>query len=122
MIAKKPTGTAAQALAEAFRRHDAPQPMLRMLRKSALLVTEFMSDRPDVVLSATLPRDNAYVVTLHLRDRPKGAMAAEGRWIQPENFHAGNAGIVDLHEAGLGVPGPGGWTRLKVSCNCLRDR
>jgi AraC-like DNA-binding protein len=23
-------------------------------------------------------------------------MAAEGRWIDPENFHAGNAGIVDL--------------------------
>ncbi len=96
MIAKKPTGSAAQALAEAFRRHDAPQPMLRILRKSALLVSEFMSDRADVVLSATLPRDNDYVVTLHLRARPKGAMAAEGRWIQPENFHAGNAGIVDL--------------------------
>jgi hypothetical protein len=96
MIAKTPTGNAAHPLADAFRRQNAPQPLMRILRKSSLLVTEFMSDQPNLVLNATLPRDNAYVVTLHLRARPKGAMAAEGRWIQPENFHGGNAGIVDL--------------------------
>jgi hypothetical protein len=69
---------------------------MRTLRKSTLLVSEFLSDAPKLILSATLPRDEAYVVTLHLRQRPKGAMAAEGRWIDPENFHSGNAGIVDL--------------------------
>lgn len=96
MIAKTPTGNAAHPLADAFRRQNAPHPLMRILRKPSLLVTEFMSDQPNLVLNATLPRDNAYVVTLHLRARPKGAMAAEGRWIQPENFHGGNAGIVDL--------------------------
>jgi AraC family transcriptional regulator len=96
MTAKTPTAGAAHPLSEAFRRPDVPQPATRILRKSALLVSEFMSDEPKLVLSATLPRDEAYVVTLHLLRRPRGAMAAEGRWIEPENFHPGNAGIVDL--------------------------
>jgi AraC-like DNA-binding protein len=97
MVAKTPTaGAAAHPLDAAFRRPAAPQPSMRTLRKSTLLVSEFLSDAPKLILSATLPRDDAYVVTLHLRQRPKGAMAAEGRWIDPENFHAGNAGIVDL--------------------------
>ena len=74
MIAKIPTGSAAHPLAEAFRRRNAPQPMMRVLRKSTLLVSEFMSEQPNLVLSATLPRDNEYVVTLHLRGRPKGAL------------------------------------------------
>jgi AraC family transcriptional regulator len=70
--------------------------MMRMLTKSTLLVSEFESAERDLVLSGTLPRDDAYVLTLHLRNRPAGAMAAEGRWIQPKNFHAGSFGIVDL--------------------------
>lgn len=83
-------------LAVAFRRHDGPQPQRRVLRTSTLFVTEFLSDHRDLVVAGTVPRDDAYVITLHLRGRPKGAMSAEGRWIQPENFHGGNAGMVDL--------------------------
>jgi AraC family transcriptional regulator len=55
--------------------------------------SEFSSE---VHMTGALPRDDAYVLTLHLRTRPRGAMAAEGRWLDPKNFHAGNAGIVDL--------------------------
>lgn len=80
----------------AFRRDDRAQPMTKMLGKATLLVSEFESVEDDLVLSGTLPRDDAYVVTLHLRNRPRGAMAAEGRWLQPTNFQAGNFGIVDL--------------------------
>jgi hypothetical protein len=96
MDAPPETGDLNHPLAVAFHRRGAPQPMMRVLSKPTLLVTEFLSDWPDLVLSASLPRDNAYIVTLHLRGRPKGAMQVEGRWLQPRNFTGGNAGIVDL--------------------------
>jgi AraC family transcriptional regulator len=82
-------------LSSAFRQ-AAAQPALRVLQRANLLVTEIRSDHRDVVVAGTVPRDDAYVVTLHLRERPKGAMSAEGRWLQTRNFHAGHAGIVDL--------------------------
>jgi len=59
-------------------------------------VTEVASDDPNNLVSGTLSEDDAYVVTLHLRKRPHGAMSAEGKWLDPENFTAGNTGIVDL--------------------------
>lgn len=94
MASGPPTGN--HPLAVAFRDRGIREPRMRILNRSGLLVTEFLSDQPDLVLSANLPRDNAYILTLHLRGRPRGAMQAEGRWLQPRNFHAGNAGIVDL--------------------------
>jgi AraC family transcriptional regulator len=90
------TSNARHPLASAFRDEGVSQPRLRVLSRSSLLVTEFKSDQRDLVISGTVPRDDAYVVTLHLRARPKGAMCAEGRWIEPENFQPGNAGLVDL--------------------------
>jgi AraC-like DNA-binding protein len=59
-------------------------------------VTEYRSDDRNLAATATLPQDDAYVVALHLRDRPRGVMAAEGQWLETRNFRAGNAGIVDL--------------------------
>jgi AraC family transcriptional regulator len=94
MASGTPTGN--HPFAVAFRNRGAPQPTMRILNKPGLLVTEFLSDQPELVLSARLPRDDAYILTLHLRGRPKGAMQAEGRWLRPSNFPAGNAGIVDL--------------------------
>jgi len=69
---------------------------MRILRRSTLQVTEFRSDDRNLAATARVPRDDAYVVALHLRDRPRGVMAAEGRWLETRNFSAGNAGIVDL--------------------------
>ncbi|MDC0667810.1 helix-turn-helix domain-containing protein [Nannocystis radixulma] len=96
MTAETPSGDAAHPILDAFRAHDRPMPTMRTLRKSTLVATEVLSDHRNLVVSGTLPQDDAYIVTLHLRARPKGAMAAEGRRIRPENFAAGNAGIVDL--------------------------
>jgi AraC family transcriptional regulator len=90
-----PAEPAAHPLVSAFRGTGAPQPRVRVLRKAGLLVSEFFSDQP-LLVTGTVPQDDAYVVTLHLRARPRGRMSAEGRWISPENFAAGHAGIVDL--------------------------
>ncbi|MBU8897803.1 AraC family transcriptional regulator [Corallococcus sp. M34] len=68
----------------------------RVLQRSKLIAGEFRSDAPNELVTGAEPRSEAYVLTLHLRERPRGAMRAENRWIQPENFHAGHAGIVDL--------------------------
>ncbi|NTX50736.1 AraC family transcriptional regulator [Myxococcus sp. CA039A] len=68
----------------------------RVLQRSNLVAGEFRSDAPNELITGEVPRDDAYVLTLHLRERPRGAMRAENRWIQPQNFHAGHAGIVDL--------------------------
>ncbi len=59
MTAETPTDSAAHPLADAFRRHGGPQPVMRVLRKSTLLVTEFMSDHRNLLVTGTLPRDNA---------------------------------------------------------------
>jgi AraC-like DNA-binding protein len=83
-------------LSSAFRRSAGPEPKRRVLALQHLVVSEFLSEEKDLVISGTVPRDEAYVVTLHLRARPRGAMCAEGRWIDPTNFAPGNAGIVDL--------------------------
>jgi AraC family transcriptional regulator len=85
-------------LAQAFRRVDAapPQQTTRVLRKARLVVSEIQSECQDRLVTGTLPQDDAYIVTMHLRRRPKGGMAAEGRWLQPSNFYPGHAGIVDL--------------------------
>jgi AraC family transcriptional regulator len=70
--------------------------MLRLLRKPSLFVTEIWSGHRDLIVRGTVPRDDAYLVTLHLRDRPPGEMIAEGRSVEAKGFHAGNAGLVDL--------------------------
>jgi AraC-like DNA-binding protein len=90
-----PTNSIENRLARAFRTPEAA-PAPRVLRATSLHFSEFASEDPDLVMTGTLPRDDAYVLTLHLRTRPKGAMAAEGRWLDPENFYAGHAGLVDL--------------------------
>ena len=59
-------------------------------------MSEIHSECRDRLVTGTLPQDDAYIVTMHLRRRPKGGIAAEGRWLQPSNFHPGHAGIVDL--------------------------
>jgi AraC-like DNA-binding protein len=79
----------------AFRDGNVVQPSMRVLRRSSLQISEIWSDHRDLVVRGTVPRDDAYVVTLHLRDRPRGAMAAESRWLETRNFQAGNCGIVD---------------------------
>jgi AraC-like DNA-binding protein len=91
-----PSAEAAHPFEGAFRQPGVPRPSMRLLRRSSLHVTEYRSDDRNLAVTATLPRDDAYVVALHLRDRPRGVMAAEGRWMETSNFRAGNAGIVDL--------------------------
>ena len=91
-----PADSEENRLTQAFRRDEGPSPSIRALRTASLSVTEIWSEQTNLVFTGTVPRDDAYVITLHLRDRPKGAMRAEGSYIQPKNFRAGNAGIVDL--------------------------
>jgi AraC family transcriptional regulator len=85
-----------RSLARAFGDNRGPQPTTKILRTPNLLVSEIRSDHEDTVVRGAIPQDDAYVLTLHLRNRPAGGISAEGRWNKPENFAAGNAGIVDL--------------------------
>ena len=88
--------TANHPLTASFRGRWGPLPTLRTLHTGGLLVRESQADGPNPVITGVLPQDEAYVLTLHLRDRPPGEMCAEGRWMRPQNFVSGNAGIVDL--------------------------
>jgi AraC family transcriptional regulator len=84
------------SLVRAFDENRGPQPTTKILRTPSLVVSEIVSNHQNLVIRGSVPQDDAYVLTLHLRDRPAGAICAEGRWNKPENFSAGNAGIVDL--------------------------
>jgi AraC family transcriptional regulator len=86
----------AHPLAAPFQGRAAPEPERRLLRANGALVTEIWSDQRDGVVTGTVPKDDAYILSLHLRPRPPGSMRAEGRWSRCRDFAAGNAGIVDL--------------------------
>lgn len=87
---------AAHPLAVPFRGREAPEPERRLLRGHGVVLTEIWSDQRDGVVTGSVPKDDAYILSLHLKPRPPGSMRAEGRWSRCRDFAAGNAGIVDL--------------------------
>ena len=83
-------------LAHAFRQPDAPFLLTRTLRKSMVAATELKCDHPDFGLTAPMPRENAYLVALQLRDCHDHDLYFDGRLTRPMNYKAGVTSIYDL--------------------------
>lgn len=83
-------------LAEAFGLKNAPTLITRTLHKSTMSVTELRCDRPNSGKTASIPREDAYLVALQLRACPDHDLYFEGRLIRPMNFRAGVTTIYDL--------------------------
>ncbi len=84
--------------ARAFRAPDAPALATRALQKSTVVATELRCDEPNFGRTVPMPREDAYLVALQLRECHDHDLYFEGRRVQPKNYFAGVTSIYDLRE------------------------
>jgi len=85
-----------QRLAERLHIEQAPVIPTRVLRTADMAVTETRCDTPTRELSGSIQREDAFLVTLTLRDFPKREYWEEGRLISVSDVRAGQTCIHDL--------------------------
>jgi AraC family transcriptional regulator len=85
-----------QRLAERLHIQQAPVIPTRVLRTADMAVTETRCNAPTQELSGSIRREDAFLVTLTLRDFPKREYWEEGRLISVSDVRAGQTCIHDL--------------------------
>jgi AraC-like DNA-binding protein len=85
-----------QRLAERLRVEHAPAVVTRILRTADMAVTETRWDRLVPGLSGSLQREDAFLVTLSLRDYPNRVYWEDGRLVSLCDVRAGQTCIHDL--------------------------
>jgi AraC family transcriptional regulator len=85
-----------QRLAERLRVEHAPAVVTRVLRTADMAVTETRCDDPVPGLSGSLQREDAFLVTLTLRDYPDRVYWEDGRLVSVCDVRAGQTCIHDL--------------------------
>jgi AraC family transcriptional regulator len=85
-----------QRLAERLHIQQAPVIPTRVLRTANMAVTETRCDAPTQELSGSIQREDAFLVTLTLRDFPEREYWEEGRLISVSDVRAGQTCIHDL--------------------------
>ncbi len=75
---------------------SAPVLTARVLQKSTLTVTELKCDQRGFGKTASMPRENAWLIALQLRACPDHDLYFEGRRTRPENYVEGVTSIYDL--------------------------
>jgi AraC family transcriptional regulator len=85
-----------QRLAERLRAEHAPTVATRILRTADMAVTETRCDDPVPGLSGSLQREDAFFVTLSLRDYPNRVYWEDGRLVSVCDVRAGQTCIHDL--------------------------
>jgi AraC-like DNA-binding protein len=74
----------------------APAIVTRVLRKAEIAATEVRSDNPDPRMSKSIPREDAFLVGLQLRDYPHHELWEDGKQAEPCDLHAGETCLYDL--------------------------
>ena len=90
------TGAYGQRLAETLRVEHAPAIVTRVLRTAEMAVTETRWDDPVPGLSGSHQREDAFLVTLALRDYPNRVYWEDGRLVSVCDVRAGQTCIHDL--------------------------
>jgi AraC family transcriptional regulator len=85
-----------QRLAERLRAEHAPAVVTRVLRTADMAVTETRCDDPVSGLSGSLQREDAFLVTVTLRDYPNRVYWEDGRLVSVCDVRAGQTCIHDL--------------------------
>jgi AraC family transcriptional regulator len=85
-----------QGLAERLHLEQAPVILTRALRAAEMAVTETRCDVPMEEMSGSLPREDAFFVTLSLRDFPGREYWEEGRVVSVSDVRSGQTCIHDL--------------------------
>jgi AraC family transcriptional regulator len=92
----KDQGAYGQQLAEVFQLERAPALVSRSLQKSKIAVTEIKCDIVDNGRTAPIPREDAFLVTLQLRDCPEHELFIDDRPVRTGYLRAGAVSIYDL--------------------------
>jgi AraC family transcriptional regulator len=85
-----------QWLGERLRLENAPAIVTRALRKADMAVTEIRCDDPSPGMSGSIPREDAFLVGLLLRDFPNREYWEDGRQAAVSNLRAGETCLYDL--------------------------
>jgi AraC family transcriptional regulator len=85
-----------QRFGERLRVENAPAMVTRALRNADMAVTEVRCDNPPLEMSGAFRREDAFVITLHLRDRPNREYWEGGRRALVCDFRAGESCLYDL--------------------------
>jgi AraC-like DNA-binding protein len=96
MTASQTSPAYGQNLGKDFGVQDAPFILTRSLPRAEIAVTEIRVDRPLGRLSDPIPRLNAYMVCLLLRELPRNSYWEEGREVSAFSLRAGETTIHDL--------------------------
>ena len=90
-------------LGENFGAEDAPFIVTRTLQRGEIAVTEVCVDRPLGRLSDPIPRVDAYMIDLLLRDLPSNSYWEDGREVSVVSLRAGEVTIHDLRREPLAL-------------------
>lgn len=85
-----------QGLGKRLRVESAPAIITRALRKADIAVTEIRCDDPSPAMSRSIPREDAFLVDLHLRHCPAHEYWEDGRQAPVYPVRAGEICIHDL--------------------------
>jgi AraC-like DNA-binding protein len=91
------SGAYGRRLGQFLHLKDAPPlVMTRMLRGAEMAATETRDDQPMARLSGSLKAEDAYLISLKLRDYPDCEMWERGRYVMNANVRAGATYLYDL--------------------------
>jgi AraC family transcriptional regulator len=91
-------------LGEALRVENAPSIVTRALRAAEIAVTEIRCDIPLPEMCGPLQREDAFLVTLHLRDSPDREYWEDGRRASVCGLRAGESCLHDLKRYPTALP------------------
>lgn len=90
-------------LARFFGAEDAPSIVTRSLRGAEIAITDLRVNKPDGQLSDPMPREDACMICLILRDLPHNAYWEEGRQVGEYSLRRGHTTFSDLRREPLGL-------------------
>ena len=82
---------------------DLPSIVTRSLRGAEIVVSDLRVNKPNGRLSDPLPRDDAYMICLVLRDLPQNSYWEEGREVGRYSLKRGQTAISDLRREPVGL-------------------
>jgi AraC family transcriptional regulator len=97
------TGAYGQRLGERFRVENASAIVTRALRTADIAVTELRCDNPRPGMSDPIPREDAFLVALQLRDANKSEYWEDGRPASACDLRAGESSLHDLKREPRGL-------------------
>ena len=92
-------GAYGQQLADVFQLERAPAFVTRSLQKSTIAVTEIKCDIVNHGLTSSIPREDAFLITLQLRDCPRHDLFIDDRQVPSGRLRPGSICIYDLRSS-----------------------